>query len=186
MATGVLMANLCMGGSSAFAAQETPFEEASNALRANDFLAATEAAERILDPGKKNRMLMDVRYAGGDLAGALVHAQRLMELGTGSPQGAYMATRLALDLGLNESGQDSLALFQDRLSKAQGTMQPATYEWYANEAAGLQAQAQAQALQVSDEGSARQRSKVVIAVAVLLVLAFLVGFNRKEKIQQAT
>ncbi len=124
---------------------------------------------------------MDVRYAGGDLAGALLHAQELMALGTESPQGAYMATRLALDLGLLEQGQSSLALFQGRLIEAQQAMQPAAFDWYVNQAAALQEQADQHALQISNEEAARQRSKAVVAGAVLLVLVFLIGFNRKAK-----
>ncbi|MCP5022926.1 MAG: hypothetical protein GY930_14275 [bacterium] len=185
---GVFTTHLSVGSPHALETQETPSEAAARALQSTDFLAASEAAQRIVDPGKRNRMLMDVRYAGGDLAGALVHAQELMALGTESPQGAYMATRLALDLGLLEQGQSSLALFQERLVEAQEAMQPAAFDWYVNQAAGLQGQADLHALQVSNEETARQRSKAVIAGAILLVLAFLtfaVGFNRKEKNQPA-
>lgn len=188
LSVGVLTAYLCVGGAHALGMQETPSEAAARSLQSADFHAASEAAQHIVDPGKRSRMLMDVRYAGGDLAGALVHAQELMTVGTESPQGAYMATRLALDLGLLERGQSSLALFQERLTEAQETMQPAAFDWYVNQAAGLQDQADQHALQVSNEEAARQRSKAVIAGAVLLVLAFVaftLGFNRKAKSQRA-
>ncbi len=181
LCSGLLCVHLSVGSLHAMGAQEAPSEAAARALQSTDFLAASEAARRIVDPGKRSRMLMDVRYAGGDLAGALLHAQELMALGTESPQGAYMATRLALDLGLLEQGQSSLALFQGRLIEAQQAMQPAAFDWYVNQAAALQEQADQHALQISNEEAARQRSKAVVVGAVLLVLVFLIGFNRKAK-----
>ncbi len=181
----VLASSFCTDLAAAPLWQQTSLDEASEALRSSDFLAASEAAGGIQDAGKRARMRMDVQYAAGDMAGALLLAERLMELGSESPHGAFMATRLALDLALLDRGQSSLGVFQERLRESRGGMPLVTYDWYAARALELEGQASMQALQASEESAARRRSKIAIGVAALAVMVFLAGANRKVQRQPA-
>lgn len=167
------------------AAGNTGMESAQDgreALSRSDFAGALAASGQLSNPLDAERLRMDTLYAAGDLMGALEAATRVMELDARGPHGAYMTSRLALDLGLVDRGREALAIFQERLQRARATMAPATSDWYAVKGQELGGQLERLEGQGAAENMALGRAKSAVggAAIVILLAAFFMGRRSKS------
>lgn len=156
-------------------------QQGREALLRSDYIGALAASARVSDPLDACRLRMDTLYAAGDMAGALGAAFELMEKSPGDPQGAYMTSRLAFDLGLVDRGQDALTSFLERLAVARTSMPPATVAWYEGKGEELRGQALILEGRAGAEQQALSRARLVVALFCLLLIAVVLGMAQLAK-----
>ncbi|MDF1837798.1 MAG: hypothetical protein P1V35_08020 [Planctomycetota bacterium] len=171
MMAATLIALWALGGS--------PLQDGRDALSRSHFAEALVASEGLTHGLDAHRLRMDTLYAAGDLLGALREAQSIMAKDSRDPHGAYMSSRLALDLGLESRGRVALLSFQERLERGRAGMAQATVDWYEGKGAELTAQLDSLVGQGQAEQAALARARWVVCAAGVLVLVGAVLFARR-------
>ena len=82
--------------------------QSRSARHAGRYLEALEHAARVGEPSERSLLLVEARYHGGDMGGALSEARDGLEHAPGDRNLLFYAARIALDLRVSELAEDAV------------------------------------------------------------------------------
>jgi hypothetical protein len=166
-------------------AQDALADAVASELRAGRYAEALRRAGEASEPALAARLEADVRWAAGDLDGALAAAQEGLTAVPGDPLLASTAADLALTLGLAEEARRHLVALDGALAQEawSSSASEETRRWWQARRAGLEALALGAEADLAARDRALSRARTVgggfLALASAAFVALLLAPGRR-------